>query len=155
MKKIVAFLLLAIFAISTMAFPASAAYNPNDEFVPLARRTLPNISVITVSDGNTSIRVNFNSDYVGWRYSPTRNVVKVCQAYTKASGSDPGGIDGYWGPNSEAALRGAQTTLYNYGYNSGNNEIVSDGECGPRTWRGFYGYNNGVPGTVVDWVFNS
>lgn len=154
MKRIIAFLLVFVLTISTMAVSASAAYNPGSDVMPLSSRTLPYISKITVSNGTSTVVVWVASDYVGFRYSPTRDIVRVCQAYTKACGSNPGDIDGLWGQLSETALRGAQTTLYNYGYNSGSNAVVSDGECGPKTWRGFYGYNNGVPGSVVDDVFD-
>lgn len=153
MKKIVALLLVFVLAFSTMAFSASAAYDSADEVMPRISRILPTVSKITVSNGVSTIVVTVATDYVGFRYSPTRDVVKVCQAYTKTCGGNPGSIDGLWGQNSESALRVAQATLYNYGYNSGSNEIVSDGECGPKTWRGFYGYNNGVPGSVVTDVF--
>jgi N-acetylmuramoyl-L-alanine amidase len=50
-------------------------------------------------------------------------LVKKMQATLKSKGFDPGGVDGIFGPHTEAAVRGFQL----------QSGLVPDGEAGPKT----------------------
>ena len=151
-KRIVAILLVLVMAVC--ALPVCAfADSGGTASVTSVNLVLPSVTEITIRNPNNyndKVVIYVDTDYVGFQFINTGSKVKACQAYTLACGSDPKGIDGIWGQNSETALRGAQQTMYNYGYTA----VSSDGVCGPNTWRGFYGYCNGVPGSVRSAVFS-
>ena len=124
-----------------------SAFADNDGLATHASPTLIAVKTIRITSPDNPdnyITITVNSDYIGFNNITTGLKVRACQAYTKACGADPGVIDGIWGQNSETALRQAQQTMHDYGYSV----VTSDGVCGPNTWRGFYSYCNGVPGSV-------
>lgn len=141
MKKRIAMFLFAVAMVCTMIVPCFASAGTGNTAESM-RLTLLNPTYIrfTGSSG-TDYSVTVAEDVVGYNHITTGDTVKVCQAYCKITDSDPGTIDGIWGNNSETALRGAQSTMHDYGYS----QVTSDGVCGPLTWRGFYSYHNGAP----------
>ena len=147
-RKLVSFLLVLVMAISVTSI---SAFADNDGISTHASPTLIAVDSFRIysPDGSSYITINVLNDYIGFNNITTGLKVRACQGYTKACGSDPGTIDGIWGQNSETALRGAQQTMHDYGYSV----VTSDGVCGPNTWRGFYSYCNGVPGSVKSAVW--
>ena len=150
-KKLVAFLLMLVLAISVTSLNALA---DNDGLSSYASPTLIPISsfkIVSPDNPDNYVTINVSSDYVGFNGITTGLKVRACQSYTDICGGNSGGVDGIWGINSETGLRQAQQVLHDYGYTA----VTSDGVCGPNTWRGFYSYCNGVPGSVQSDVWEN
>lgn len=135
MKKKLISLLCAVLVLATVCVPAFAASN-DQASVASTNATLPGITYLSFyGSSGTYYYVNFNNDIVGYNHLTNGRPVMVCQAYSKATGGNPGAIDGIWGNNSDTALRAAQgrlRTVYS--------QITVDGVCGPNTWKAFAGY---------------
>lgn len=74
------------------------------------------------------------SYWVGWNFSTSGNSVKMVQAYLYMDGqfNSLSAIDGFFGNNTETAIRG-----YQYNHN-----LSQDGVVGTSSWRdmGYYRY---------------
>ncbi len=147
-RKLLSFLLVLVMAISVTSI---SAFADNDGLSTHASPTLMAVNSFRIysPDSSAYITIDVLYDYIGFNYITTGLKVKACQGYTRACGANPGTIDGIWGQNSETALRVAQQAMHDYGYTA----VTSDGVCGPNTWRGFYSYCGGVPGSVRSAVF--
>lgn len=137
MKKKMIVLVLAMVMAFSLAVPSFAASTPADD-ASVQPLSINGVTIKFTGASGTVYDVDTESDVVGYNHITTGKQVKVCQAYTKITGGNPGTIDGIWGNNSESALRTAQSFLYNKGYTF----LAIDGVCGVYTWRSFYYYHN-------------
>lgn len=137
MKKRIFSLFCAVLMLTAVCVPAFAVEN-NQASVASANATLPGIDHLDFyGSSGTRYYVYFSSDVIGYNHVTNGKPVKVCQAYSKATGGNPGTIDGIWGNNSDTALRTAQgrlRTVYS--------QITVDGVCGTNTWKAFAGYHS-------------
>lgn len=131
-KRLVS-LALCLLMIAAISIPALAATpgggvaQPNG-LVPIAGYDY--ISCYSTNQVYYYVVPTSTTYYVGWGYTNGRKTVRLCQAFCKASGYDPqGGMDGWFGDNTEAAIKGAQAY---YG-------LTPDGYCGINTWSAMYG----------------
>lgn len=139
-KSLVALFLALVFVISSFPVSACADYEPEVPLSPAYVSSQPNVTIYGYS--GTTYFVSFVSSayYVGYTHSPTTATIKVCQAFCNGVNVRYGArnntvvttisVDGEWGPNSDAALRAAQT----------HSGTTSDGDCRTGTWQAMYGY---------------
>jgi hypothetical protein len=110
------------------ALPAEAAFSCHYSFNP---------EQITVHDPGGTFNLSgleFAGHYNGNTVVPLTNGVSAAgieaQCLLRQAGFNPGTIDGVFGPNSQAAARGLQTSVNN----NFHARITVDGLPGPQTW---------------------
>lgn len=137
MKKKIAVLLIVAVMVFSLAMPGFAEFDAKANRQLRIKQYRDPTEICFYGISGTYYEITTAVEYVGYNHITVGDEVKVCQAYTKATGYNPNGIDGIWGNNSESALRGAQTFMHDYGYTP----VTSDGVCGKLTWHGFYSYH--------------
>ena len=142
MKKRLFAIILAL-AMAVCVFPVSAFADatigaPCDELMYTASQPL--ISDITTQGLSGSLyHVYCDTEYVGAAYSALPKTVKLCQAFCCVTNNSAIAVDGFWGPNTSAALYNAQSILHQCGYGT----VFPDYICGNITWNAFYWYTGG------------
>jgi peptidoglycan hydrolase-like protein with peptidoglycan-binding domain len=123
-KKLFTSLLLVVVILSVSAAPLYADPFGN-------KGNFYSYKIIKKSDINsTQLIVDSKKDVVGV-YVKSGDKVKVVQAILqKVPGVDPGIADGIWGPKTRNAVIGFQ----------GKNQLVKDGQVGPKTWKALDDY---------------